>query len=135
MGLIIDTNVFINVENGRYEMAELAKFPDYGDVYIAAITVAELYLGVHLATNDTTRIKREIFVESIVGGVPSLPFNEEVARVYSRLYSIFLKPRNKAGSNVHDLQIAATALAYGYPVLTSNIGDFKKIPGLEVLAP
>ena len=135
MGLIIDTNVFINVENGRYEMAELAKFSDYGDVYIAAITVAELYLGVHLATNDTTRIKREIFVESIVGGVPSLPFNEEVARVYSRLYSIFLKPRNKDGSNVHDLQIAATALAYGYPVLTSNIGDFKKIPGLEVLAP
>lgn len=135
MGLVIDTNVFINVENGRYEMAELAKFSDYGDVYIAAITVAELYLGVHLATNDTTRIRREIFVESIIGGVPSLPFNEEVARVYSRLYSIFLKPRNKAGSNVHDLQIAATALAYGYPVLTSNVGDFKKIPGLEVLAP
>ena len=31
--------------------------------------------------------------------------------------------------------ITASALAHGYLVLTSNVDDFKKIPGLEVLVP
>mgnify|MGYP001550274190 CR=1 FL=1 len=33
------------------------------------------------------------------------------------------------------MQIAATAIAHGYPVLTSNVADFKKIPGLDVETP
>ncbi len=41
--------------------------------------------------------------------------------------------RSKSSSNVHNLQIAATALAHGYPLLTSNIGDFEKIPGINIL--
>jgi len=135
MGIVVDTNVFIDAENGRYDLEELEKFSGYGDTFISAVTVSELCLGVHLASNDADRIRREAFVESIISAIPVLPFTEEVARVYAHVYAIFLKPRNKLGSNVHDLQIAATALAYGYPVLTSNMDDFKKVPGLEVLVP
>ncbi len=131
MGLIVDTNIFIDAENGRFDLSRLEQYAGHGDAYIAAITVAELYLGVHLAANDDSRVRRE----AIVGSAPSLAFTEDVARVYSRLYALFLKPRSKAGSNVHDLQIAATAVAYGYPVLTSNKGDFQKIPGVQVLTP
>lgn len=135
MGIVVDTNVFIDVENGRYELEELGRFSDYGDTFISAVTVSELYLGVHLASDDATRIRREAFVESIINAIPILPFTGGVAKVYSRVYAIFLKPRSKLGSNVHDLQIAATALAHGYPVLTCNVDDFKKVPGLEVLVP
>jgi len=135
MGIVIDTNVFIDIENGRYNSEELAKFSQFGNSFISAITVAELYLGIHLAKDDATKIKREVFVESIINAIPTLAFTEDVAKVYSRIYSIFLKPRIKTGSNAHDLQIAATALAYGYPVLTSNVDDFKKIPGIEILKP
>ena len=35
----------------------------------------------------------------------------------------------------HDLQIAATALAWGYAVLTDNLRDFHRVPGLEVRQP
>ena len=135
MGIVVDTNVFIDIENGRYDLEGLTKFTSYGDTFIAAVTVSELILGVHMAVDDATKIRREAFVESIIGAIPILAFTEEVARVYSHVYAVFLKPRNKLGSNVHDLQIASTALAHGYPVLTSNVDDFKKIPGLEVLRP
>ncbi len=135
MGLVIDTNLFIDAENCRYDLDNLIKFVEYGDTFISAVTVSELLLGVHLAADNSTKIKREAFVESIISKVPILSFNEEVARVYSRIYAILLNPRNKLGSNDHDLQIAATALAHGYPVLTSNLDDFKKIPGLKVLVP
>lgn len=97
--------------------------------------MSELYLGIHLANDDATRIRREAFVEGIVNTDLTLAFTKEVAKVYSHIYSIFLKPRSKSSSNPHDLQIASTALTYGYPVLTSNVNDFKKIPGLEILAP
>jgi len=36
---------------------------------------------------------------------------------------------------VHDTQIAATALAYGYGVLTNNPRHFEGAPGLDVLLP
>ncbi|NDB86852.1 MAG: type II toxin-antitoxin system VapC family toxin, partial [Alphaproteobacteria bacterium] len=79
------------------------------------------------------RLKRAAFVENILESIPILGFDEKVARTYAEIYSYVIKKRNKSSSNVHDLQIAATAIAYGYPLLTSNIKDFKAIPGLEIL--
>ena len=38
----------------------------------------------------------------------------------------------RAAGGTHDLLIAATALAVGYGVLTVDIRDFGRIPGLRV---
>ena len=135
MGLVIDTNVFIVVDNGRVVLNSLDSFSDYGDAYIAAITVSELLTGVHLAKSANIRIQRSAFVEGIIAKIPVLEFNEEVARCYGDLYAHFLRPRAKASTNVHDLQIAATCIAHGYAVLTSNVADYKKVPGLEIVQP
>ncbi len=135
MGLIIDSNFFIDVENKRLKLNNLDKFSEYGEAYIAAITVSELLAGVHLATSIEQRINRSAFVEGILSKIPVLEFNEETARSYSEIYAYFLKLRNKPAANVHDLQIAATALTHGFAVLTSNVSDFDKIPGLIVLTP
>ena len=135
MGLVIDTNVFVDAENNRFDLKKLALFADYGDAFIAAVTVSELLTGVHLAKKPDIRVKRSAFVESIIGKIPVLDFNEDDARAYAEIYSHFIRPRSKKEGNVHDLQIAATAIAYGYPVLTSNTSDFKKIPGLKLLHP
>lgn len=135
MGLIIDTNVFIDAENGRLDLESLKTFSDYGDAYIAAITVSELLTGVHLAKTANIRIQRSAFAEGIIAKIPILEFNEEVARCYGELYAHFLKPRAKANTNVHDLQIAATCITHGYSVLTSNIADYKKVPGLNIVQP
>ena len=133
MGLVIDTNVFIDAENGRLDLDDLDTFSDYGDGYIAAITVSELLTGVHLARTTEIRIKRSAFVEGVISRVPILDFNEKVARCYGELYAHFLRPRAKANTNVHDLQIAATCIAHGFAVFTSNVDDFKKVPGLNIV--
>jgi len=133
MGLVVDTNLLIDAENGRLELDILDSFSVYGEVYIAAITVSELLTGVHLAETTAIRIRRSAFVEGVIANIPVLEFNEEVARCYGELYAHFLRPRVK--TNVHDLQIAATCITHGFAVLTSNIDDFKKIPGLTVVSP
>ncbi len=135
MGLVIDTNIFIDAENGRLDLNSLDTFSAYGDVYIAAITVSELLAGVHLAKTADIRIQRSAFVEGIISKIPVLGFTEEVARSYGELYAHFLKPRAKTNTNVHDLQIAATCIVHGFAVLTSNVADYKKVPGLNVVHP
>jgi tRNA(fMet)-specific endonuclease VapC len=135
MGLVIDTNVFIDAQDGRFALERLADFVHYGEGYIAAITVSELLTGVHLAATPAQRVQRSAFVEGLIGSMPVLDFTEAVARIYTELYAHFLRPRGQMKGRVHDLQIAATAIAHGFPVLTSNRDDFRQIPGLRVECP
>ena len=137
MDLIIDTNVFIDAEHHRLVFQELTVLSKYGEAYIAAITVSELLAGVHLAKTPNARIQRSAFVEGILSAIPCLPFEESVARTYAELYAHFLKsqPRLQRLPNVHDLQIAATAITNGFTVLTNNDQDFKKVPGLKIETP
>jgi predicted nucleic acid-binding protein len=121
MGLVIDTNFFIDIENKRLKFEKLADFNSYEEAYIAAVTASELLTGVYLAESLSIQLKRSAFVENIFETIPILNFDERVARAYAKIYAYFLKPRSKSSSNVHDLQIAATAIAHGYPILTNNI--------------
>ncbi len=132
MGLVIDTNVFIYAEKGQLDLSTQSLFNQYEESFIAAVSVSELLASVQLAKTVDVRIRRSAFVEGIISKIPILDFNEDVARVYAEIYSYFIKPRSKKVGNLHDLQIAATAITYGYPVLTKNKVDFKKIPGLNV---
>jgi len=137
MGLIIDTNVFIDAEHHRLVFKDLTVLSEYGEAYIAAITVSELLAGVHLAKTPGARVQRSAFVEGVLRAIPCLPFEEAVARTYAELYTHFLKsnPRIQRIPNVHDLQIAATGIANGFAVLTNNVQDFVKIPGLKIETP
>lgn len=48
MGLIIDTNVFIDLEQGRLQQANIPSLQTE-PIFMAAITVAKLLAGVKLA--------------------------------------------------------------------------------------
>ncbi|MGI9278115.1 MAG: type II toxin-antitoxin system VapC family toxin [Endozoicomonas sp.] len=135
MGLIVDTNVFIDIENNRLSHDALTQYRAFGRTYLAAISVSELLVGVHLAKTPTQRIKREAYVESLLARMEIIGFDSRVARTYAHLHGHYLKPRKQASPGAHDLLIASTAITFGYPVLTSNRQDFIKIPGLEVLVP
>lgn len=135
MGLVIDTNVLIDAQNGRFALERLADLAHYGEAYIAAITMSELLAGVHLAATATRRVQRSAFVEGLIARMPVLDFTEAVARAYAELYAHFLRPRGRMKGQVHDLQIAATAIAHGFAVLTSNRDDFEQVPGLRVECP
>ncbi|MEA3467430.1 MAG: PIN domain-containing protein [Thermodesulfobacteriota bacterium] len=134
MGIIVDTNVFIDAENGQRQLSQLLASSN-DTCFIAAITVSELLTGVALAQTPAIRLHRLTFSERIVSHFPVLDFTTEIARTYAELYAQCLveKPRKKIAA--HDLQIAATAITHGYRVLTSNAADFKNIKGLEIITP
>ena len=58
--------------------------------------------------------------------------SRDVCWQYGRLYQYLRVNGNLIGTN--DLWIAATALAYGLPLVTHNIEHFQRAPGLTVVA-
>lgn len=128
MGLILDTSVLIAAEKG---VVDFSLWQDYGEAYISSITVTELLVGVHRANTEERKVKRSAFVEHVISKIANLVFGEEEARIYAQLLNSLLDQGITLG--VHDMLIGATAIARGYPILTMNIADFKRIPGLEVI--
>ena len=133
MGIVVDTNILIDAENDRLVLEKL--LDDQEEYFLAAVTGSELLAGVALARNPADRVHRLTWSESIIETIPTLPFDLEVARVYAELYAYQLRYSGRRSVNVHDLQIAATAITYNYAVLSSNTQDFRNIPGLRLIPP
>ncbi len=134
MGLVVDSNVFIDAENGRLDLSTLNTLQNQS-VYMAAVTVSGLLAGVALAKTADDKMSRHAFVENILSSIPVLDFDTEVARTYAELYAYALSNSARQNLNAHDLQIAATALVYGHQILSANGDDFKDIPGVRVINP
>lgn len=127
MGLILDTSVLIDSEQRGLPFNSKSWAQDEA-VYISVITVSELLVGVHKATTKAQRVKRSAFVEYILSILPALIFDADVARIHAQMCAEL--PRGAVGA--HDRIIAATAIAYGYGVVTANSKEFKRVHGLVV---
>ena len=131
MGLMLDTNVFIYSERSGNAI-DFSQWEDYGDVYISAITVSELLVGISYADSDARKVRRSAFVEYILAALPVLSFNTKEARVHAGLFATLRKQGQMIGA--HDLIIAATAIVHNCVVLTENMKEFERVPGLETLS-
>lgn len=130
MGLLIDSSVFIAVERGHLSLERHLAHQEEEPVALSAITASELLHGVYRAGDPQRRRKREQFVEGILARFPIVEFGLEAARVYARLWAELLARGAMVG--VHDLLMAATAIALDFQVATANARDFQRIPGLRV---
>jgi tRNA(fMet)-specific endonuclease VapC len=102
---------------------------DEDDVVIAAVTVAELLVGVELA-DEANRSRRRALVDAIVATVPVEDYDLEVARSHAQLLAHARRSGRHRGA--HDLLIAATALARNRIVVTADRGGFADLPGVTV---
>lgn len=100
---------------------------------IATITASELLVGLHRATTESRRLRRQQFISDAFSLIPVLPFDITVAHLHAELWAQLAA----AGKviDTHDLIIAATALTHSYSVFTDNVRDFERVPGLTVRQP
>jgi predicted nucleic acid-binding protein len=131
MGLILDTSVFIRAE--RQGLADpLPRIADGVRAGVSVITVSELLVGLHRATNPSHRLRRESFIADVLKGVEVFPMTLEIAHVHARLAADLAAKGQMIGA--HDLIIAATALHLDWSVKTANAREFGRIEGLDVIA-
>jgi predicted nucleic acid-binding protein len=118
---LLDTSVFIAGEHGR--RLDVDRLPD--EAAISVVTVAELQLGIHLATADDTRARRLRTLEAAQRAYVALPIGEEIASAFAEIVA---SARGSARRpKVMDAWIAATAHAHAVPVYTQD-DDFAAFP-------
>src|SRR6266487_5411903 len=80
--LILDTTILVSAERSRRRLDSL--IGDDDDVAIAAITAAELLVGVEFA-DRSHRERRSAYVEAILGAIPLEDYDLGVARAHAGL--------------------------------------------------
>lgn len=126
--LLIDTTLLIDGERLGGSLDDL--IADTDEVAIAAVTVAELMAGLHLATAPY-RERRQRFIEGILATVDVIPYDREVASAHASLLAFAREQGRPRGA--HDLIIAATAQATRRTVATLDERGFADLPGVEVI--
>ena len=123
---LLDTSVFIAEEQGR----ELAtdRLPD--EAAVSVVTLAELELGVHMATTDEIRARRMRTVGAVRSTYLALPVTEDVASAFAEI--VATARRDGRRPTVQDAWIAATARAHDVAVYSQD-ADFDDFSGINVI--
>jgi tRNA(fMet)-specific endonuclease VapC len=126
--LLLDTTFLIDAERSADSVDDL--IADDDDTAIAAITVAELLVGVRVATGKR-RAARQGFVDAVASTIPIIAYDVRVAHAHAEL--LVAARRSGRPRGAHDLIIAATAVASGRTVVTADPTAFEGLPGVELL--
>ena len=133
MARFIDASVLITLERRGYEAEDVTSLIPGEELAIASITASELLVGVHLADTPERSELRRAFIETVFEMLPVIPFDLLTARVHSLVAAEMQVSKQSVGAN--DMIVAATALAYQSGVVTENVREFRRIPGLSVEHP
>jgi tRNA(fMet)-specific endonuclease VapC len=124
--VIVDTSVVIAAERSAAALGEVLQDDD--QPAIAAITVAELLVGVELA-GGARRRRRAGEIEALPASVPVEPYTVDVARAHAALLATTRTAGRPRGA--FDLIIAATAVATARTVISSDRAAFADLPGVS----
>ena len=101
---------------------------------VSSITLAELYSGIHTATDPIERAVRLDRLEWLTSDFDPLPFTSSTARMYGQLNALVLASGRKPRSRQMDLLIASVAAVHRLPLVTRNVKDFLGLaPLVEVI--
>ena len=135
MGLILDSSVVIAAERRgdtiEHFIERVVNVTGDQDAALSAIGLTELIHGLYRAKTPAIRLRRESFLTELLADLTVYPYTKETAMVAGKLDG----EQQSKGVVIPfgDLLIGATALSLGYSVLTVNLRDFRRIPGLSVV--
>jgi len=78
--------------------------------------------------NEQVRTRRMAFVERVLSGMEILDIDISIARIYAKFWSDLAGSGQMIGA--YDLWLAASALANDCSVVTRNVREFERVPGL-----
>lgn len=123
----MDTAFLIDAERSVIDLDHAVGDDD--EVAIAAITAAELRVGV-LLSSGKKRAARLAFLEDVLAVIPLLDYDRAVAEVHAELLVHVRHQGRPRGA--HDLIIAATARAASRTVVSADDAAFADLPGVQV---
>jgi tRNA(fMet)-specific endonuclease VapC len=130
---VLDTDILTLFERGHATVAAHVAERLPGEIAISVVTVEEQLSGWYAQLRHARSQERLAWAYRrlamnvrFLRQLQILDYDEAAMDQYEELKRMRLKVRKM------DLQIAATALRHGGRVVTRNVRDFKKVPGLTV---
>lgn len=122
---LLDTNFAIYVIKRR-PIEVIGVFNENaGRMAISAITLSELFRGAEKSAKVTQNLA---VVEEFASLLEVLPYTAKASQHYGAIRSALEKAGRPIGLN--DLHVAAHARSEGLALVTNNLGEFERVPGL-----
>ena len=127
MKKMLDTNICIYIINAK-PPAVVARFQKYGlgDIGLSSVVAAELAFGVAKSGSMRNRQALEMFLAPLT----IVPFDASAIWAYGDLRADLERRGTPIGSL--DTLIAAHALSLQAVLVTNNVREFAKVPGLQL---
>jgi tRNA(fMet)-specific endonuclease VapC len=123
---MLDTDTCIHLMKDRPPKLE-ERFVRLGPhLCLSSISLAELYFG---AEKSSRREKNIEAIESFTASVPAQAFSEGAAARYGQI-RVALEKAGRLAGNL-DMMIGAHAAAEGLIVVTNNLREFSRMPGVR----
>ncbi|WP_370643363.1 type II toxin-antitoxin system VapC family toxin [Roseomonas cutis] len=122
---MLDTNIVSDIIRNPLGAAAQRARAEGDAVCVSVIVAAELRYG--CARKGSPKLTRR--VAQFLAEVPVLPFDAPADEAYGTLRAELEAAGRPIGGN--DLLIAAHASALGATVVTANLGEFVRVPGLN----
>ena len=123
---LLDTNIVIYTIKRRPEAVRVHFNREQGRMAISAITLGEL---VHGAENSQAPARNLAVVEDFCSRLVVVPYGDKAAYHYGSIRAALESKGRPIG--VNDLHIAAHARSEGLVLVTNNLGEFERVPGLQ----
>lgn len=124
----LDANILIGFLRGELNSAyNMLTKSDASMFKVPAVVQAELLYGAEKSRDPE---KEGFRVESLLLPFDIVPFDKTCASHYARIRAHLERKGMAIGAN--DYLIAATALAHGAVLVTNNVDEFKRVPGLSI---
>ncbi len=129
MGYLIDSGIFIAVERGLLTL-DMVEEKSRGEImFMSVVTLSELWHGVHRASSEERAARRMDAIQRAVRVAPALDIDAGVAKRHAEIWAHLVQRGEMIG--VNDSWIAATALFHGLKVVSRNVREFHRVPGLS----
>ena len=124
---LLDTCIVIAALKGE-PRALLNRLADIAPsrLHLSSMVLAELYAGSEKSRDPAAHTAD---ITDLTQGMTPLPFDADCAQAYGRIRAAL----ERKGANIGpmDLLIAAQAVARGMVLVTDNLREFKRVPGLH----
>jgi len=127
---LLDTDTCIHLLRGREATVDRARQHNPGDLAISAVTRYELLYGVERCP-PAWRKKEGGKVNLLLEHMRIVPFTGDTAARAATLRAALEAAGHPIGPM--DNLIAATALEHSLRIVTNNLAEFQRVPGLQCL--
>lgn len=122
---LLDTNIVIYTMKNRPQQVQKRFQKHEGEMCISAVTLGELVFG----AEHSQQVERNLTdIEALVARLEVLPLDSRAAYHFGQIRAALYAIGQPIGP--YDMLIAGHARASGLILVTNNINEFERVPGL-----